>query len=369
MKIGRKTIYAAASSSFLTSYLIHHPRLSNRIYSDILSFWFRHSSEIGPPYISFPFEYPPISGFITYMAMIFGKGIEGYYLIFSSIIFIFYLILIESVRRIISRKDGMDELIIIFLIVSPSMILYMVYNFDVIFISLVILSLLLLEAKKTKWSAITFGAAALTKFMSFILLPVIMSYIEGKKNKITYTALSVGLFCLVNAVLYVLSPTIFPRTYLHHAEWGLEDSWLIYLFPDENTWNTAKLMSFILMAYALLKVYLSKVGDIYERCFMAFTAFLLTNYVFTPQMLLWLLPFLAMMGCISWPYFIMEFANAGIILTWFSVPDPVKAYSLPQNLALLRAATLFILLFQVYSSARRRESDKKYVQSTDLWRL
>lgn len=355
MKIGRKTIYAAASSSFLTSYLIHHPGLSNRIYSDILSFWFRHSSEIGPPYISFPFEYPPISGFLTYISMILGKDLERYYFIFSIFIFIFYIVLVESVRSIISEKDGMDELIIIFLAVSPSMILYMVYNFDVIFISLVILSLLLLKAKRLRWSAIALGASALAKFMSFILLPVIVPYIEGKRDRVAYIALSVGLFCFVNVVLYVLSPTVFPQTYLHHAEWGLEDSWLIYLFPDENTWNTAKLMSFILMAYALLKVYLSKVGNLYERCFMAFTAFLLTNYVFTPQMLLWLLPFFAIMGWIPWPYFIMEFANAGIILTWFSVPDPIRAYSLPQNLALLRAIILFILLIQVYLSARRRE--------------
>ena len=72
-------------------------------------------------------------------------------------------------------------------------------------------------------------------------------------------------------------------------------------------------------------------------------------------MLLWLLPFLAIMGWIPWPYFIAEFANAGIILTWFSVPNPVKVYSLPQNLALLRAIILFILLIQVYLSARRRE--------------
>ena len=351
----KETIYVAALSSFLTSYLIHHPRLSHRIYSDILTFWFRHSSEIGPPYISFPFEYPPISGFLTYVSMILGGEVEGYYLIFSMIILIFYIVLIESVRRIISRKNGMDELIVIFLAVSPSMILYMVYNFDAIFISLVILSLLLLEAKRVKWSAIAFGAAALTKFMSFILLPVIIPYIEGRKNRVAYIAISVGSFCLVNIILYILSPTIFPQMYLHHVEWGLENSWLIYLFPDESSWNTAKLMSFILMAYALLKVYLSKAGDIYERCFMAFTAFLLTNYVFTPQMFLWLLPFLAIMGWIPWPYFIAEFANAGIILTWFSVPDPVKAYSLPQNLALLRAIILFILLIQVYLNARRRE--------------
>ena len=355
MRIGTKAVYAAAFSSFLTSYLIHHPRLSDRIYSDILSFWFRHSSEVGPPYISFSFEYPPISGFVTYLSMILGGEIEGYYLIFSTVIFIFYIILIESVRRIISRRNGFDELVILFLAMSPSMIIYMVYNFDAIFISLVILSLLLLEARRLRWSAIALGAAALTKFMSFILLPVIVPHIEGKRNRVAYILISIGLFGIVNAILYVLNPAIFPQTYLHHAEWGLEDSWLIYLFPNEGSWNTAKLMSFILMAYALLKVYLSKVGDIYERCFMAFTAFLLTNYVFTPQMILWLLPFLAIMGWIPWPYFIMEFANAGIILTWFSVPDPVKAYSLPQNLALLRAITLFILLIQVYLHARRYE--------------
>ena len=267
MRIGTKAVYAAAFSSFLTSYLIHHPRLSDRIYSDILSFWFRHSSEVGPPYISFSFEYPPISGFVTYLSMILGGEIEGYYLIFSTVIFIFYIILIESVRRIISRRNGFDELVILFLAMSPSMIIYMVYNFDAIFISLVILSLLLLEARRLRWSAIALGAAALTKFMSFILLPVIVPHIEGKRNRVAYIVISIGLFGIVNAILYVLNPAIFPQTYLHHAEWGLENSWLIYLFPNERSWDTAKLMSLILMAYALLKVYLSKVGDIYERCF------------------------------------------------------------------------------------------------------
>ena len=352
----RELIYSAAYPSFLLSYLIHHPGLRNRIYSDIVTFWFRPiAGRLKLPYIEAMFEYPPISGFLTYLAALIGGDIHGFYTAFSIIILIFYTILIESTYRIAAEKRVNEFLLIIFLALSPSMILYSVYNFDVIFSAILMSSLLLLKRRRSL-SAILFGLAMLTKWANLILLPVALMLIEGWKNRIKYSMISLGSFISVNLILYLINPELMPETYLHHLEWGLENAWFIVFFPNNASWDTAKIFSFMLMGYGLLKVYLCKLGDLYEKSFMAYSVFLLTTYKFTPQMVVWILPFLALMNRIPWGYFMLEFANAGIILTWFDSPDPTRLGSLPQYLAILRAIILFYILVDVYLGLKRRRA-------------
>ncbi|MCD6236204.1 MAG: DUF2029 domain-containing protein [Thaumarchaeota archaeon] len=353
MNIDKKTVYSAAVTSFLFSYLVHHPILRHHIYSDIVAFWNRGFLPfLQVPYLEAEFEYPPLAGFIAYVSA-FGRNITAYYTIFSLIIFASYLVLLELVMRIASEKGVGLEYVLVFLVLSPSIVLYSVYNFDMIFAALLIASLYLFSRGNLRASATVFSVAALIKLVNLIFLPFILMEIRSWRERIRYAVIAVGIFAVVNLSLWALNPKFIDETYLYHARWGLEDAWFIAFFPDRSSWDTAKLFSMLLMGYGLLKVYLCDFEDVYQRMFMGVAVFLLTTYVFTPQMLLWILPFLAIFGKIPIPYFGLELANSAILLTWFETSNPTKFGSLPQNFAILRAILLFMILLESYFWFRR----------------
>jgi len=354
MKLDKNVIYSAATACFFFSYLIHHPILSRRLYSDIMSFWNRGFLQfLEPPYLKVGFEYPPLAGLITYVSAL-GREMTVYYTIFSLIIFIFYLILIELVLRASSERGVGTEYVLVFLALSPSMVLYSIYNFDLIFASLLFAAIYAFTKKRLDLSAAIFSMAALVKLVNLLILPFVLMHIDDWRKRIRYSAISLGIFGAVNIALWIANPNFIQETYVYHAEWGLENAWFIALFPDRSTWNTAKLFSAFLMGYSFLKIYLCDIEDVYMRVFAALTAYLLSTYVFTPQMALWILPFLAVLGRMPVPYFFFELSNSAIILTWFETSTPTEFGSLPQNFAIVRAIFLFLILLDIYFSYRKR---------------
>ncbi len=341
-------LLASGISTFLISFILHHPDIPNSIYSDIVSFWSRPLAYTPLiPYVESSFEYPPISGLILYVSSIIGRNLNGYYLTFSIILLFAYITTLVSTYLITRIREIRWEHVLMFLVLSPSMYFYLVYNFDIVLTAFLTSSLFLLLRGRIISSAIMFSFAALSKLSNLVLLPAILMHVEENK-RLKYLLYAVIPFASVNLILYLINPAIFSETYLYHVRWGLENAWFIVLFPSEGSWDTARLFSLFLAGYGLLKVYLMDEEDMFRRLFMAFAVLLLSAYVFTPQMVIWLLPFLAVLGRISPAFYVMEVANVGIILTWFLDPEPTKWGSLPQYLAVLRASALFYLLVEVY---------------------
>lgn len=355
MRAVRRTLLAAALATFIISYILHHPEIHGGIYSDIVAFWSRplvYNNQI--PYMESFFEYPPIAGLVTYLSATIGRNLSLYYTAFSIFLLIGYLVTVLAADEIAQSRGVEEHVSTMFLALAPSLYFYLIYNFDIIFTAFLILSLLYLELDRSGLSAVFFSLAALTKLTNIVLLPIFLIFIKGWRKRIYYILISLGIFIVVNLALFAANPEVMAETYLYHVRWGLENAWFIAFFPSEDSWDTAKLFSMFLVCYGLMKVYLSRFGDLYERSFMAFSAFLLGTYVFTPQMVLWLLPLLAIIGRFSPAFYIMELANVGIILTWSTSPEPQKFGSIPQYLAILRAAALLYLLIEVYVKSRNQ---------------
>ncbi len=361
MQLLKKIVIIATGLSFILSYLLHHPKIEGNIYSDIVSFWYRPLvRNVKIPYIQEGFEYPPMAGLITYISsLISGGELIPYYNIFSIILFLSYMLLVLVVFKIMIEKNIPTYYLFIFLIFAPSTIFYLNYNFDIVFTSFTILSLMFFEKSKYRFSALLFSIAMLTKLVNIVFLPMLLLYLKDGRNRLSYLFYAFLPFAVINIALQILNPAFFKDTYLYHAEWGLENAWFVYLFPSRDSWDTAKLFSAALMIYGLLKIYLSNFGNLYEKTFMLLSVFLLTNYVFTPQMVIIILPFLAIMGQMFLPFYVMELSNVGIILTWFMEEDPLMPGTLPQNLALLRAAALLIILIEVYLRASGKKINLK----------
>ncbi|HIQ29175.1 MAG TPA: hypothetical protein EYH45_01275 [Candidatus Caldiarchaeum subterraneum] len=340
-------IISAAIMVFTLSYFIHHPTIPNKIYSDIVAFYTQRPSfaEGKIPYIEFEFEYPPLSGFLSYLCVKAGGSLTSYYNCFSGILLIFTLALSVTaygISRLLKR-----ELSLIYLLLLPSMIIYLVYNYDIIFSFFILLSLYFYYKKRYLASGMALGFSIVTKLMGFILIPVLIRGIS-REGKLAILSAAVIIPVVVNGILALVNYDVWIRTYLYHVEWGLENSWLVNFFQDPETWDTAKAVSLLMAGYMLLRVYtLNNIDDKVIHSLIVLNVWLLTTYVYTPQMNLWVLPFYAILGRTFPLIYAYELANALIILTWFISPNPTAAFSIPQIISTVRALILAILTLQL----------------------
>ena len=340
-------LFSAAIMVFTISYFLHNPIIPNRIYSDIVAFYTQRPEFAAGkiPYIEYAFEYPPLSGFLSYACVKIGGNLTQYYNCFSAILLIFTLALAGIAYGL--SQVAKTRLSLVYLLFLPSMTIYLVYNYDVIFAFFLILALYYHYRGRHILSGIAIGVSILSKLMGFLLIPVLLRGIS-MREKLNMLLPAVFIPLVVNGILAVINFDTWAQTYLHHVRWGLENSWLVNFFQDPATWDTAKIISLLIAGYLLLKVYtVENVNSKIAHSLLALNVWLLSSYVYTPQMNIWVLPLYAVLG-ISFPLlYAYELANALIILTWFTSPNPTAAFSIPQIISTVRAVILAILTLQL----------------------
>jgi len=352
--IGDRTlleIMVVTTAVFVLSAIVHSSSSQPNIYSDITSFWGRREVAEGLiPYVDFVFEYPQLCGLITYVSASIGRTPQAYYALMS---FFLYLFTVGSavLTYLLAKTSGFDtSRIYRYFLLAPSMIIYLVYNFDIINTFFVLLALYTFQRGKTRLSAASIGLGVLSKLTPVLLIPIFAQKLKTWRRQLVFVAIAVAIPVLANAPLAAASFENWWGGYKWHIDWGLEDSWLVFLFPDSGSWGTAKLLSEILILLVVARVIVWKNDDLIRKSFAMLGGFLLVTYVYTPQMNLMLLPFFVLSSESLLLFYPWELANAFIILSWFTVPTPpgpTAAYTTPQWSALVRALLLLLILAQV----------------------
>jgi hypothetical protein len=329
---------AAAFISWTLSVYIHYPTVQGSIYSDVVSFWYREPELAAglKPCIDYFFEYPPAACFITYAARLLGgPSIEGYYTAFALLSLPTFLLLAYSMYRLAGRVS-------IVLALSPSLIIYGIYNYDHFMAALTALALVLYLSGRKAPAYVLLGAAASVKVFTVFLLPVLLS----ERFRWRYVLLFLAGVAPTTLPVVLLRPGYFGEFINYHASWGLENAWTVWL-TDNPFSPTAKVIGW-LVAFALFMRSLTSDLPLEHRCLMALSGLLLGSPTFTPQMMLMILPLFALSPP-TWLFLpLLEVSNIGIILTWFWVSNPTHAWTIPQTMALARAAALAAAWIAVY---------------------
>ncbi|MCS7118358.1 MAG: DUF2029 domain-containing protein [Thaumarchaeota archaeon] len=322
------------------SLALHHPFVGWSIYSDVVSFWVReeHLQEGRIPCIEYFFEYPPSACYLTYAArLVGGKDLIGYYLAFSLLSLPAFLAIGYALQRM-SREVNPLAFVFAF---SPSLAVYGIYNFDHFLAALLGLSIIALISGRWKLASLLLGLSVSVKLMTVLLLPLYL--LEGKGRRLeVFTWFVVGAGIPTLPVL-LLNPPWFLEFVRYLGGWGLENAWYIWIFQDPFS-PTAKVFGVMLLVPLLLRSYTAAL-PIGPRSFLTVSSWLLTTYIFTPQMLLWLIPLMpfSIVTIYLWP--IMDIANVYIILTWFTTNNPTHPWTLPQTMSLIRAVALAFTYF------------------------
>lgn len=338
-------ILVASFIIFTLSFIIHCPYLEPSYYSDIVSIWYREEirSE-GIPYFQVKFEYPQLAGLITYISVILGKDLFRYYLLISIHLLFFTIGSVILTYKIIKLRNYELDRIYRYFLLTPSMIIFLVYNYDILVVFFILLAIYFFFKERIFLAGLSIGFGIISKLVPIFLIPIFLIEIKDFKRKILFLISTIIIPFIANLLPAIYNYPVWFELYKHHMEWGLENSWLVFLFINPSSWNGAKLLSELLLIYGAFKVYVWKEEDIIEKCFSMLSVFLLTNYVYTPQMNLWLLPFFVFSNKDFILFYPFELFNVCIILFWFITPNPTQAFSTTQYFATTRSILLFLIL-------------------------
>jgi len=191
-----------------------------------------------------------------------------------------------------------------FLLLLPAPLYFSYNRFDILPSFLVLLSLFLLQQKKSVWVGIVLGIATLTKWYPALLLPIYLSYIFHSQHRFDWRMLLA--FCL--ACLAILAPTfalgglkavLVP--YLFHAERGFEYVALPTILKVVpliwfNFQVNPDFLKNIFLILSILPLPLSVFAqvDTYEKVVywsvIAIAFFIIFSRIWSPQWILWVLP-------------------------------------------------------------------------------
>lgn len=349
------------------------------------------------PYIDYKLEYPPLIGLIWFISTnlaIYTVLPEKYdYMVyinsFNEIQSIHYLIqaFINSLSMVLTvyitidlinrlKKDYCIQRYLLFLL--PSMLIYLVYNWDIICTLFLMLGLKNFIDRKWFKTGLFLGLSISTKIMVvFITLAVLIYlfiYMEKfcLKNVALYlTGLTIAVF-IPFTVMYIASPRGFLDFVEHHAKWYCENCIYQIVFSDIFSPNHRILAFIFIMLFVSISLYLFHekiLDDIFETSFILLVVTIALNYVFTPQMILIITP-LALIVLEKRKlilYSIADSLNALIIILFFEdfkireflnkigfpIPiefNPWSISSIVQWIAVIRIMILLIIILSILRS-------------------
>lgn len=364
-------VLAAATVIFAFGIWEHMPNIVPSHYSDITSIFWREGVGRGShliPYYQFTFEYPVIVGILVYVCSSVRAFIPdfslamAYYTLFMSLSLYFFAVgTIIALYKVLELVKGDKSRIWKCFLIMPSFIMFTVYNWDIIAVFFMVLSLYFF-LKGRAWKAyVALGLGVASKVYPIMLLPVYVLEAAKWKERLSSPLITFGVFLLLNSPFMALNFDGWFQTWTYHASWGIEDSWLIFIFDQMDP--KAHYVAFAVLIYLVYKgllesskkVYGSKAERVIERSFLMCIAWLFGNYVVTPQMALMLLPFYVLIPSLPLALiYASDILNALIIVLWFTPElnfgNPLIASSPVQWAAAARQAiwlSFFLsLLFQ-----------------------
>ncbi len=272
--------------------------------------WAKQAFEPGLPYVDKVVEYPVIIGMMMHLATQFGT--KGYLLLHYILLFICAIISTYYLYKLCNLFGKSKKNIFIFWIFTPTFLWFSFYNWDIIAVMFSILALYNYQRKNDITASIFLGLGVATKmYPILILFPVLLHRdIKGwVKNGIAFAAS----FLFVNAYFMISRFAGWYATYGFHSKRmpNIDSIWwlLMQLFPELKV-RTVNLVTLILFAlvYILLNARFRRLNPVFLSM-NSILAFLIINKVFSPQFLLWVLPFFALYPIRLKEFYALEASN------------------------------------------------------------
>lgn len=312
-------IVGIASALFHGAGLFQNPPW-HIVYSDIVPF-FEKAIEPGFPYIGKTIEYPALTGLFVHLMGVLGGGTEtGYYIATSFFLIVFAL----GATYFLVRMRPPGRSLLFHWIFAPSMIMFMIYNWDIIAIFFTVLGLYMTRENKPCAAATAFALGFASKFYPIIYMAPLVLAQKTRKAQAQVITVFGGIALALNGIFMAANWQNWSHFFVFNRlrEANPDSIWTaIQLVIGQLDVSTINIVSFFLFA-ASYGIFLWRYRRV-DPLFLSFGGtilFLLFNKVFSPQYLLWLLPFFTLMPIKKRWFYQLEIANLAAlfsILAWF----------------------------------------------------
>ncbi|MGI0092272.1 MAG: hypothetical protein ACREBS_11245 [Nitrososphaerales archaeon] len=345
----RKTwVYLLAGAVYVFSVWEHIPYGGGHIYSDIISVFQNRFCPLGPcttaiPYVHVFVEYPVVVGMLIYAMALFGRLIPlsanmdlltNYYYYTAIFLAIPTFLTIRELFRLgelLGLKSGKRRTLLYF-VATPSFVFMVLTNWYIIGVFFALFGLRKFRLGSTWFAGVFFGLSAATNLVTAMPALGMIFTSQNMRQRVKFVLGAVITVGVIYAPFLALNPSFITRFFDYQANWYVEGSWMLVLFPSDNPLRHVLFpLAFILLSGAILykgfkvKMKVTKIEDWRSLTVMMAGMFsfawLFSSYISTPQTNLMLLPYFTLLPIAFYPEFLVfDTANSLIDVWGFSQP-------------------------------------------------
>jgi uncharacterized membrane protein len=232
---------------------------------------------------------------------------------------------------------------------SPALILNAFVNWDLIALALTALGIAAWAARRTVWAGALLGLAVAAKFYPLVVFgPLLLLCLRAGRMRQFGQALGAAVLAWLAVDLPVLiaAPSGWAYFYVFSKDRGADWGSIWYMLEHFNVpvlgngelsalnKMSAAFFAAACAAIAVLALAAPRRPRLPQLCFLVLAAFLMTNKVWSPQYVVWLVPLAVLARPRLWPYLLWQLAEIAyffgiwgyLIFVYFMQGNPVTGY-------------------------------------------
>ena len=255
-----------------------------------------------------PLEYPVLTGYLMQLASFLtgsgGSTAERGLAFFdwnALLLFVCFLVTVIATALTVRRRPWDAALVAL----APAGILTLLINWDMLAVALTAVSMLLWSRSRPALSGILLGLAIAAKFYPLLLLgPLFLLCLRaGRLKEFAGTAAAAaGAWAVVNVPVMLISFEGWAEFYRFSSERGADWGSLWYVLqavgkgvsPELVNSAAVGLLGLLCIGIAMLAMGARRRPRYAQLAFLVVAAFCITNKVYSPQYVLWLIPLAAL---------------------------------------------------------------------------
>ena len=309
----------------------YYPRqFQDACYTDIYPLYYGEGLAAGKvPYTGHPVEYPVLIGGAMQAAAWLVRNVHAVIRgreFFDLTVVLLAVCAVAAVLATARAAGPERRWQALMVALSPALILNAFVNWDLIAMALTALGIAAWAARRGVWAGVLLGLGVATKFYPLVVLGALLLLClrAGRMRDFAKTLAAAALAWLaVNLPVFIVARSGWATFYVFSKNRGADWGSVWYMFQHFNLPKlgdsqlsvlnemSAAALIVAFAAIALLALAARRRPRLPQLCFLLLAVFLMTNKVWSPQYVIWLVPLAVLARPRLWPYALWQLAEVG----------------------------------------------------------